>query len=217
MPLHEQLCNSLTPHSWKSCELNPCSMGLLSPTLTGAGGALQAPPLTKRGFRFRLPLSIIVGRGGGGRGWHLAACAPVTAGAKWVRAAQWPAEGERSADAGALSHGGAVGRRDPYWPGRSSSAELAPPLSQPQVGRHAAQRRAERQPRAYQPLLGAILLGCPSNRGISFLLPMQGGKTPQRRAMQIKVWGWHENGDRQQPASWAPRSVKDKSVPLIQK
>lgn len=128
----------------------------LSPTLTRAGVALQAPPLARRRFRFRLPLSIAAGWGAGRRGWHLAACAPAIAGAGRVRATQWPAEGEgsTSSNAGALSHGGAVGRQDPYWAGRSSSAELAPPPSQQQVSRHAAQRRAERQPKASPALAG---------------------------------------------------------------
>lgn len=151
MSLHKHLYNSLPPCSCDSWQFTSFFFPWdpFSPTLTRTGGALQTSPLTEWGFRFRLPLSIAGGGGGKGRGWHLAAAyTPFTTGAKQVRAVQRPAEGERSSSSntGALFHGGAVGQQDPYCAGRGYSAELAPPPSPPQVSRHAAQRRAERQP-----------------------------------------------------------------------
>lgn len=103
---------------------------LVRPPLTRAGGALQASPLPKRGFGFRLPL-FIVSRGRRGGGWHLPSCALVTAEAEWVRAG---------------ARGRTAGQQDPHWAGRSSSAEEAPPPCRQRVDSHAAPPWAIRQP-----------------------------------------------------------------------
>lgn len=151
----------------------------LSPTLTGAGGALQTPPFAKRGFRFRLPLSIVVGGGGGG-GWHLASCAHVTTGAEWVRERCSGQQRERAA--AALTGGWEkllckVG---------SSSSSSSPAVGQQACGT-AEVKRSPRLPRLLLEAHSRVALAIREWASWSECW----GKQPQWRPLQIKVCSYH--------------------------